>query len=84
MMTNTFGASNRPVSSNSSIAAVQPIYNVIGNQVRQVVSDTTTFYTLDVEGLLEVITSTGEIYVHFFGVIETEKTGQYTTCWAMA
>ena len=47
-----------------------------GDRVRQVVSGTTTYYTLDVEGLPEVITSAEEIYLHLPGVIVTEKAGQ--------
>ena len=75
-MTNTFDGTNRLVTAVRDGVTVQPIYNGVGDRVRQTVGATTTYYTLDVEGLAEVITSAGEIYLHLPGVIVTEKAGQ--------
>jgi RHS repeat-associated protein len=76
-MTNTFDAANRLTASTRDAVTVQPIYNGVGDKVRQTVGATTTNLALDVEGLPEVIyTSQGEVYLHLPGVIVTQKGSQ--------
>jgi RHS repeat-associated protein len=69
-MTNTWDAANRLVAATRGAYALEPIYNGAGDRVAQTAGLTTTYFALDVQGLPEVIyTSGGEAYLHLPGVI---------------
>lgn len=63
VMTNTWDAANRLVAATRGSDTLEPIYNGAGDRVAQTAGLTTTYFTLDVQGLPEVIyTSGGEAY----------------------
>ncbi|MFN8455222.1 MAG: hypothetical protein U0401_11245 [Anaerolineae bacterium] len=81
VMTNTWDAANRLITTQRVTATVQPIYNGVGDRVVQTIGATTTNFALDcapapfraASALPEVIyTSAGESYLHLPGVIMTE------------
>jgi RHS repeat-associated protein len=73
-MTNTWDAANRLVAATRGAYALEPIYNGAGDRVAETAGLTTTYFALDVQGLPEVIyTSGGEAYLHLPGVIVAES-----------
>ena len=77
VMTNTFDAANRLITTNRSTTPLQVAYNGVGDRVAPTSGAPTTHLALDVQGLPEVISaSSGESYLHLPGVIMTENAGQ--------
>ncbi len=73
-MTNTWDAANRLQAGQNVKFKVQNYYNGTGNRVAEVSNGITTTFTLDIQGLPEVIqTGAGETYLHLPGIIVTES-----------
>ena len=73
-MTNTWDAANRLQAGQNAKFKVQNYYDGTGNRVAEVSNGITTTFTLDIQGLPEVIqTGAGETTLHLPGVIVTES-----------